>query len=133
MLINDKNELLVGVRAFEPDKGCWDLPGGFCDYEEDFDSATHREATEELGLTPNDYEEPQYLMNGLDYYDWEGESEPVINVVFWARLKGNPIITPSDDLADVQWVPLNSVDMSKFAVNYRSIKKAVPLLQKLIG
>lgn len=133
MLVNDRNELLVGVRNFEPDKGCWDMPGGFCNYEEDFTDATKREALEELGLTPDDYEEPQYLMNGLDYYHWEGEKEPVINVVFWARLKGSPKITPADDMADCLWVPLSDVDLSKFAPTYFTITKAVPLLQKLLS
>lgn len=30
-ILNEKDELLVCVRAHEPSKGMWDLPGGFID------------------------------------------------------------------------------------------------------
>ena len=132
LLLNERGELLVGVRANDPGKGYWDVPGGFCDYDEDFNHAIVREAEEELGLKSSDYSEPQYLMNGIDYYHWEGEDEPVINIIFWARLKGSPAVKAADDITELMWVPLKQVDLNKFASTFVSIKKAIPMLQKLV-
>ena len=54
LLTNDKDELLVVIRAHEPEKGMWDLPGGFVDPGETAEQAVHREISEELNIEVQD-------------------------------------------------------------------------------
>jgi 8-oxo-dGTP diphosphatase len=49
-LIVDGDRYLVVKRAREPERGRWDLPGGFCEYGEDPADTAVREAFEETGL-----------------------------------------------------------------------------------
>lgn len=46
-IINEKGELLVGRRTFEPAKGTLDLPGGFVDPGESITDGMLRETEEE--------------------------------------------------------------------------------------
>lgn len=50
-LVNGDGELLVVKRLREPNKGEFELAGGFVDFGEDAYAAAIREAKEELGIT----------------------------------------------------------------------------------
>lgn len=130
LLLNDRNEVLLAVRGFEPDKGMFDLPGGFCDYAEHFEDAFRREVKEETGITPDAYGQPEYLTCGIDFYVYEGEEEPALNLVYWARLIKEVDAKPADDITDVVWVPLAKVDLNKFSTGFETGKKAIQMLQE---
>jgi len=49
-LKDNKGDLLLAVRANEPSKGTYDLPGGFVDMDETGEEAIVRELKEETGL-----------------------------------------------------------------------------------
>jgi ADP-ribose pyrophosphatase YjhB (NUDIX family) len=49
LLVHD-GRLLLARRAIEPWRGCWDIPGGFCDQREHPRDAAERELHEETGL-----------------------------------------------------------------------------------
>src|SRR5690348_2288201 len=49
VLVRD-GRVLLGRRAIEPCKGCWDLPGGFLEAWEHPREGAIREAREELGV-----------------------------------------------------------------------------------
>jgi ADP-ribose pyrophosphatase YjhB (NUDIX family) len=51
LVLNDKNQLLLGKRGIEPAKGQWCLPGGFVEIDESMEAAALRELKEETGLT----------------------------------------------------------------------------------
>lgn len=109
-IVNDRQEVLVAVRAHEPGIGKLDSPGGFNDGAESFEDATAREIKEELGLTPADYSKPQYLLSGIDHYPYGGEVLQVLTSVFWSRLVGTPDIQALDDVAEAKFIPIHEVN-----------------------
>ena len=49
-LFNDKNEILLLKRTYNPGKGLWGIPGGFIDPDESTETALSREIFEEIGI-----------------------------------------------------------------------------------
>ncbi len=109
-LLNDKNEVLVATRGIEPGKGKLDSPGGFNDgAETSLDCAT-RELQEELGLAPGMYTPLEFFHEAIDEYQYQGETLPILTTIFIAHLIGNPVITPTDDVAAVAFMNLGDVN-----------------------
>lgn len=109
-LLNDKNEVLVATRAQEPGKGTLDSPGGFCDGAETALDCAIREMEEELELKPSDYTAPEFLLNAMDKYEYQGEMLDVHTTLFVARTKRSLVITPRDDVAKAEFIPIESID-----------------------
>jgi len=61
--------LLLVVRAREPGKGLWDLPGGFVDPGESAEGALRREVREELDLEITSL---RYLHSEPNVYEYSG-------------------------------------------------------------
>jgi NAD+ diphosphatase len=99
-------KVLYGVRAHDPYKGKLDLPGGFLDLNETLEEAAHREALEEIGT---DIEIIDYLGSYTSTY--YGDTKPVINVTYVARLTGEP--KPGDDLGggELIWRSLENLPL----------------------
>jgi len=51
LVLNEKNQLLLGKRLVEPAKGQWCLPGGFVELDESMEQAALRELKEETNLS----------------------------------------------------------------------------------
>lgn len=109
-VVNDKKEVLVAVRAHEPGMGKLDSPGGFNDGAETGESAVARELKEEVGLNPDQYTKPEYILTDIDTYPFAGEVLTVFTIMYWARLIGNPKITPLDDVAEARFMSFDEVD-----------------------
>ncbi len=69
---------------------------------------------EELGLTPNDYESPQYVLTHIDPYEYKGETIPVLSFMFWAYIKPGATIKPEDDVAEAVFMRFEDMDFAKF-------------------
>jgi len=110
LVVNNAGEVLIATRALEPGIGLLDAPGGFCDGAETFEDSVTRELEEEVGLKSSDYTTPEYLLSGLDTYDYGGETVDVLGNVYWARLVGNPPLQPKDDVAEAKFVSMESID-----------------------
>lgn len=50
IVLNEKNEILLGYRGQNPYKGCWDFPGGHMYVHESIEECLKREVHEELGV-----------------------------------------------------------------------------------
>ena len=78
-IMNDKGELLVTRRKFDPGRGTLDLPGGFCDIGETIGEALAREVEEETNLIikekhyfcslPNKYRYSDFDIPTLDTFE----------------------------------------------------------------
>ncbi len=109
-IVNDKNEVLVAVRAHDPGIGKLDSPGGFNDGVEAAEAAIARELKEEIGLNPDQYTKPTYILTAIDTYPFSGEILKVLGIMYWAKLIGSPTITPNDDVAEARFIPIQDVN-----------------------
>lgn len=107
VVINERRELLLSRRAFEPAKGTLDLPGGFVNLDESLEEAVRREFMEETGA---EVEILRWLFSLPNRYTYSGLSIATTDSFFLCRLKEGAELRPSDDVAQLMWVPIEAID-----------------------
>ena len=105
LIVDDEGRLLLGRRAFEPDRGLWDTIGGFLDENEDAVAALHREVLEETGL---EVEVGAFVGAFSDLYGAGDDAPTALNLVFEARLLSGEL-QPADDVSEVAWFARDSL------------------------
>lgn len=102
----DFNVLLIKRgRAGTPYYGCWALPGGFVDENEDLDVAARRELREETHVELDDIR--QIGAFGKPGRDPRGH---VISVAYTTLVRCHAVTFKADDDAkEAQWWPLNAL------------------------
>lgn len=111
LIVNENNELLVTVRAHDPHKGRWDLPGGFIDPGESAEHALAREIKEELNL---DIENMQYVASAPNTYDYKQVTYPTIDMAFVCHVRDFSDMHAKDDIAEALFLPPAQIDPEKF-------------------
>ncbi|MFD2302786.1 NUDIX domain-containing protein [Roseibacillus ishigakijimensis] len=97
--------LLLIARKKPPFPGCWALPGGFVDEDEDPADAVAREVSEETGLTGLDWQAGGFY--GQPGRDPRGHT---ISLVFrTATEREHHQIVAADDAAQARWHPLDQL------------------------
>ena len=120
LIMNDNNELLFTVRAFEPCKGMLDLPGGFIDPGETIEESLFREVKEELDL---DIKEASYLYSFPNEYLFSGLTVFTIDLAFVCKVTNFSNIRCADDVTDFLFLLPDNIDYSKIGGD--SIRKIV--------
>ncbi|MFA6533809.1 MAG: NUDIX hydrolase [Patescibacteria group bacterium] len=124
LIIDARGRILLARRKFAPQKGKWDLLGGFLLYGEEAEDAVARELKEELGIKVKESrligtEVGDYLFQGIKFKtmnlfylvsDWRGE------------------IRPQDDVASVTW--FNRKDLPRTGWAFGWITKAIKKWQR---
>jgi ADP-ribose pyrophosphatase YjhB (NUDIX family) len=110
------DQVLVSRRGREPHKGKLDIMGGFAEYGEGPYEAAKREAMEETSLT----------IHELCLVDvWHREYVPGIYVVdvvlLVTKWEGTP--KAGDDVASLEWQPLEAIEGDDFAFSYPGLVK----------
>lgn len=123
-IFNKKNELLVCIRAKEPAKGTFDLPGGFIDEHETAEEAVTRELKEELNA---DVLKAEYLFSLPNQYEYSGWTLPTLDMFFRVKIKDEKNIAPNDDVEDFKFLTVSDLNPELFGL--KSIKKAVSILK----
>ena len=104
-------KVLVVRRARDPEKGRFDVPGGFLKFREDPVSAVKREVREELDIEV-DVSESDFIQAVPHTYG--DEDEWVLALGFLARfVSGTP--EPNDDVAEAKWISEDEIDGVDFA------------------
>ena len=94
-----EGRVLLGRRAIEPDRGLWDLPGGFVDEGEHPLDALRRELREETSL---EVEPAEFLGVWMDRYGGDAPAVSTLNMYWTARItRGRP--RAADDVAELRW------------------------------
>jgi len=115
LVADERDRLLVIVRAEEPARGTWDLPGGFADPGETAEETLRREVREETGL---DLASAEYFASEPNLYPYAGVTYPTLDLVFLCRPAAGADARPGDaaEIADVLWVPREALDPARFGL-----------------
>ena len=125
IIVNDAGELLVTVRASDPGKGQWDLPGGFIDPGETAEQALAREIKEELNL---DVDSMDYFETAPNEYMYKGVTYPTLDMAFICHVADFSTMKTLDDIEQAIFLPPKSIDLARFA--FTSIRTFVEQFKK---
>lgn len=120
LITDQEGKLLVAVRAKEPAKGMWDLPGGFVDPDESAEDALRREISEELNLRLFSL---RYFCSEPNTYEYNGVVYDTLDLAYICRAENLDDIRPMDDVKDVFFKFLHEIDLANFGLT--SIRKIV--------
>lgn len=115
VLIFDERKLLLSRRAVQPNRGAWDIPGGFIEPDESAEDAAIREAFEETALTIRII---AYLGSVPDVY---GPREvPTLNLCFVGEITGGTLRAQSD-VAELVWKDIDRLPRQMAFAHQRTI------------
>jgi NAD+ diphosphatase len=124
LIFNEKDQLLMTIRAKDPGKGMLDLPGGFVDMGETAEQALRREIKEELDLEISSIEftgsyPNQYLFSGVIY--------ETLDFVFICKVESFEKLSAHDDVAGFIFEYPDKIDIQN--IGLQSIKQIILKLQ----
>lgn len=123
VILTFEDKILFTVRNIDPDKGKWDLPGGFIDPNENAQEAACREIKEELGLNlqPSDL---KFVTTSPNYYLFKNVPYRTMDLFFECNLPSETIkITDKDEIKELLWVKNSEIDLDK--IGFVSIRKVI--------
>ena len=116
---NDKGDIMMVKRKFEPKKGYWDWPGGFINPGESLEDSVKREIKEELGVDVGEIEivgvyEDRYLYQDILSY--------TICIAVSAKITIGSLKV-SDDISGYKYFSKEEIFRQNFA--FPSIKQGI--------
>ena len=118
-----EDKVLFTVRNVDPDKGKWDLPGGFVDPNETAEEAACREIREELGLNlqPSDL---KYVTTSPNNYLYKNVPYRTMDIFYECALPSDVInVAAEDEIQELIWVKRSEIDLDK--IGFVSIRNVI--------
>ena len=102
-------EILLIERRNNPFAGCWALPGGYVDENEDLPDAAARELREETSLTG-------IALNQIGAFGRPGRDPRghTITVAYWGYTDNPQLASAADDAKTLRWFPINNLPSLAF-------------------
>lgn len=125
LILNEKDELLVAIRAHEPARGTFDLPGGFVDMYETGEEAVAREVKEETGL---DVGSVKYLLSIMNVYTYSGFDVHTLDLVYRCNVTNIQTLRADDDVSKLEFIKISDLEPEKFGLN--SVREIIRKIQK---
>ena len=118
-----KDKVLFTVRNVDPDKGKWDLPGGFIDPNETAEEAACREIKEELGLDLQS-SDLRYVTTSPNNYLYKNVPYRTMDIFYECELTSDIIkVEAEDEIQELIWVKRSEIDLEK--IGFISIRKVI--------
>lgn len=114
---NDKLKVLLIKRGEHPHKGCWALPGGFCDLKNDadIDATAHRKLFEKTGLKSPHLEQVESIGNAVrDPRGWS------VTLLYFALIDFETV-EESLQSEDARWFTLNEALKLNLAFDHEDL------------
>jgi ADP-ribose pyrophosphatase YjhB (NUDIX family) len=105
LVFDGEGRVLLARRAREPDKGKWDVPGGFIEEGEQPLDALRRELLEETGLK---IEPVKFVGVWVDRYGDAEDAPSTLNLYWTARIVSGEA-EAADDVSELDWFSLDSL------------------------
>ena len=113
VIADGQGRIVVLVRASEPGKGKWDLPGGFVDPGETAEDAVRREVREELGL---EVAALRYLGSWPNIYEYGGVPYRTLDFGFVCEATGvERARAMEEEIEKILLLRPEEVDIGRFA------------------
>lgn len=119
-IINEKNELLLGLRKSPHGSGTWCPPGGHLEFGESFEQAGVREAREETDLVV-DIKDVQILGCTNDIYQKTDKHYITIQMIT-RKFSGEIKITEPEKWQIWQWFALSDLPTNLFLSAHNFLK-----------
>lgn len=116
---NEKGEILLVKRKFDPKKGYWDIPGGFVNIGETLEESYVREIKEELGVIVKDL---RYLTSTADRYLYKGNNYYTLGFIFTGNVEENKLQI-HDDISEIKFFPGDKIPFDRIA--FEGVKKGI--------
>ncbi|MBE9576800.1 NUDIX hydrolase [Flavobacterium proteolyticum] len=118
-----EDKVLFTVRNVDPDKGKWDLPGGFIDPNETAEEAACREIREELGLNLQ-VSDLKYVTTSPNNYLYKNVPYKTMDIFYECQLTSDIIkVEAEDEIQELIWVKRSEIDLDK--IGFVSIRKVI--------
>ena len=118
-----EDKVLFTVRNVDPDKGKWDLPGGFIDPNETAEEAACREIREELGLNLQ-ASDLKYITTSPNNYLYKNVPYRTMDIFYECALPSDVInVAAEDEIQELIWVKRSEIDLEK--IGFVSIRKVI--------
>ncbi len=113
IITNSRGDILVATRRNDPAKGTYDLPGGFVDSFETAEQSVRREVEEECNIRLG---EVRYLFSRPNIYNYSNFDVHTLDLFFECQVDDLHTLKPDDDVAELQFIPRDELDTSKFGL-----------------
>lgn len=122
IIVNKNGHILMVKRAIEPQKGLWDLPGGFVESKESAEESVIRELKEELGVDIR-RESIRYFASYPDDYAYDGMQYQIFGLTFIVEVPEDTTFTPDDDVSEARFFAPEEAPLD--AIAFSSMKQSV--------
>jgi ADP-ribose pyrophosphatase YjhB (NUDIX family) len=124
LVLDNEGRVLLSRRAYEPQAGKWDLPGGFLAEGEQPLDGLRRELREEAGV---EIEPLEFVGVWADRYGGDDDAPATLNLYWKARIVSGDLV-PADDVSELSWFRIEELPADD-ELAFRNVGQALGCLR----